>query len=450
MYKLILPFRYLIKRRISLLAVLAVALCVFVVVVVMTVLSGLTGELKRKYHSFIGDCVVSSKSLVGFVYYQEFMDVLDSADFVEAASAVIKSPALMNVTTHTGEVYRNWTKQLMGIDPVRHSRATGFGNWLKYHRDNVSQAFAPAYDPDLPGCVSGILEREWQSFLAATEGLPKITFETSCFPLTAKGALAKAGAGLVSTKTFYLSDRASVGLPRVDSDIVYVPFAQAQRLCGMDIGEKRVNEIHIKFKPNVDLQSGCTKVTALWDDFKRSKGRQRGADLLGRVRVQSWKTYQRAVISALETEQIMMVFVFALIGVIAVFIVFVVVYMIVSHKSKDIGILRSVGASRGEIMRLFLGFAVLLGLIGTAVGSIGGWWFLVRINDIEAWLFKHFEFQLWDRTVYAMGDIPNRIDIKLFSAIIISGIAASVFGALVPSIQAARRRPVETLQVSQL
>ena len=134
----------------------------------------------------------------------------------------------------------------------------------------------------------------------------------------------------------------------------------------------------------------------------------------------------------------------------AVFIVFVVVYMIVSHKSKDIGILRSVGASRGDIMKLFLGFAVLLGLIGTAVGAIGGWWFLVRINDIEAWLFEHFEFQLWDRTVYAMGDIPNRIDIKLFSAIIISGIAASVFGALVPSIQAARRRPVETLQVSQL
>ena len=64
MYKIILAFRYLLKRRISYFALFAVALCVFVVLVVMTVLSALTAEFKEKTHRISGDCIVSSKSLV--------------------------------------------------------------------------------------------------------------------------------------------------------------------------------------------------------------------------------------------------------------------------------------------------------------------------------------------------------------------------------------------------
>ena len=76
MYKLKLITRYLIKRRITHFAVLAVTLCVFIVVVVMTVMNGLVGGFKQKNHEFVGDCVVGTKSLVGFVYYEEFMDIL--------------------------------------------------------------------------------------------------------------------------------------------------------------------------------------------------------------------------------------------------------------------------------------------------------------------------------------------------------------------------------------
>jgi len=445
-----LPFRYLIKRRITYLAVLAVALSVFVVIVVMTVLSGLIGDIKQKYHFFLGDCVVNSKSLVGFAYYEQFMAKLDSADFVKAASPVIKAPALVTVTTHTGETYPNRTHQLMGIDPIRHSRVTGFGNWLKYHKDNVAEVFAPAYDPNLVGCVSGVAAHRWDVVRDAQNKPSKVSFDVTCFPLTAKGALARAGTGLISTKTFYISDRADVGLFRIDEETVYVPFEQAQMLCGMAGAEKRVNQIHIKFRPGVDLETGRRKVAALWSDFIKTNASKKYANLLSQVRVQSWKSYKRGIIAALDTEQAMMLFVFALVGTVAVFIVFVVFYMIVSHKSKDIGILKSIGVSSGETMLLFLYFAFLLGLLATAIGSIAGWQFLVHINQIEAWLYEHFEFRLWDQAIYPVGGIPNRPNAGLFVAIITSGIVASLIGALVPSIQAARRRPIETLQVSQI
>ncbi len=95
MYKILLSFRYLLKRRISYLAFLAVALCVFIVVVVMTVMTGLVSDFKQKNHSFAGDCVVGTESLVGFAYYEDFVKVLEQSGFIEAISPVIKSYALI-------------------------------------------------------------------------------------------------------------------------------------------------------------------------------------------------------------------------------------------------------------------------------------------------------------------------------------------------------------------
>ena len=455
MYKLILPFRYLIKKRITVLAVLAVALCVFVVIVVMTVLSGLTSGIKDKYHSFIGDCVVGSKSLVGFVYYEEFMDRLESTEFVQAVSPVIKSPVLVNIKMSTSQMYPNKMGQLMGIDPIRHSRVTGFGKWLKYHRRNVAKVFTSLNKLNLPGCVSVHAALGWQPDTDTDETLPEVTLEITALPLTGKGALARAGIGLINTRSFSVTDTAPVGLWRFDRDTIYVSFEEAQALCGMNIGLKRVNEIRIKFKPGVDVQAGRDKVAELWDDFlkttaSREYGDYLGHELLTQVKVQNWKTYQRDVISALDTERVMMLLIFSLIGFITVFIVFVVVYMIVSHKSKDIGILKSIGASSSNVAAVFLWFGFLVGVFGAGIGALGSWQFLVHINSIETWLFNHFKFRLWDQSIYPIGEIPNQIEAKLFSGIIVSGIVACLIGALVPSIQAARRRPIETLQVSQL
>ena len=79
-----------------------------------------------------------------------------------------------------------------------------------------------------------------------------------------------------------------------------------------------------------------------------------------------------------------------------------------------------------------------------------GWLFLLKINEIEGFLFKHFGFQLWDRTIYAIGDIPATIDLKVLVVIMVSAIAACLVGAFLPSWQAARLEAAETLQVSQL
>ncbi len=131
----------------------------------------------------------------------------------------------------------------------------------------------------------------------------------------------------------------------------------------------------------------------------------------------------------MEKEQVMMTLLFCLIGIITVFIILVIFYMIVTSKTKDIGILKSIGAVNADILEVFLGVAALIGIIGAAAGSFAGIIFLSYINTFENWLFKHFGFQLWDRTIYAIDSIPNKLEPKILAVILIAAITACLIGA---------------------
>ena len=265
MYKILLAFRYLLKRRVTYFAVLAVVLCVFIVVVVMTVMSGLVNDFEQKNHRFVGDCVVGTESLVGFAYYEDFVKILQRTDYVAAVSPVIKSFALVRIRG----TRQDFGLEIMGIEPAGFSKVTGFEESLYKNKNNISRTFKATYDPNLPGCVLGdLLAQEIENKYTGRGGISRMGFSISCFPLTAKGALAQAGTGLVNTKTFYYSDRSSSGLPRIDGAIIYLPFEQLQMLCGMGGPTKRVSWLHIKFKPDVKIPVGCEKIQDLWNKYQ--------------------------------------------------------------------------------------------------------------------------------------------------------------------------------------
>ena len=449
MYKLILAFRYLYRRRISFLALAAVALCVFIVVVVMTVMDGLVGDFKQKNHNYTGDCVVGTESLVGFAYYEDFARIAEKADYVEAVTPVIKSYVLVGAESSS----RNIGAELTGVDAAGFSRVTGFGRTLHYHKNDPSKAFNIKGDANLPGFVIGVdmwSARNEKGGYYYDPNPAATALSVTCFPLTAKGALAKAGTDMANTKTFYFSDCSQSGLARVDGAIIYLPFDEAQVLCGMNEPAKRASWIHIKFKQGTNIEEGCQKIREMWAKFCDEYKGKDNADLLSQVSVQSWKEHRRESIAGMEKEQAMLMMMFGLVGLTTVFIVYVVFYMIISHKTKDIGILKSIGASCGDVIVLFLGFAAGLGVIGSAVGVAGGMLFLRNINRIEGWLFERFGFQLWDRTIYAIGEIPHRLDLTMLVVVTGCAILACLAGAVLPSVGAARARPADVLQVSQL
>jgi lipoprotein-releasing system permease protein len=410
---------------------------------------GLLGDFKQKNHAFVGDCVISTDSIVGFAYYEEFEKILQGQEFVEAVSPVVKNFALVSLTGSE----QNYNEEIMGIDPVKHSRVTSWGQSLHFKKNDISNAFVPSYDPNLSGCIMGIdiwQQRDPNGQYVYGPKPEKIALVINAIPLTAKGVPAKSGTTMINAKTFYNTDFSHCGLATSDSSMIYIPLEQGQLLCGMDGGEKRISRLQIKFKAGVELESGRAKVIQLWKQFVQSKAGAPRADLLLNVSVKTWKEFMGAFVAAMEKEQTMLIFMFGLVGVTTVFIVFVVFYMIISHKTKDIGILKSLGASNINVVQLFLGFAFLLGVLASAAGAAGGWLFLLKINNIEGWLYEKFGFQLWDRTIYAIGQIPNQVDGKVLGIIIICAIAACLIGALIPSWQTARLKPAKILQVNQI
>ena len=271
----------------------------------------------------------------------------------------------------------------------------------------------------------------------------------NAFPLNIKGGLQRS-IDMVSSKSFYYSDDSHSGLVKVDGAVVYIPLEQAQILCGMDSPIKRVSSLHIKFTDGASVQSSVVKVRQFLNEFTAQNADKSGGNLFENVRVQSWQENRRSIIAPMEKEQTMMTMLFLMLGVITVFIVFVVLYMIISHKSKDIGILKSIGAPMSSILGIFQLFSVFIALIGSLIGSVSGWIFLYKVNDLEDWLYAHHGWQLWDRTVYAIGDIPNQVEPEVLAVIVGSAVLACMLGAVVPGLQAARKKPVQSLQVNQL
>ena len=450
MYKITLAFKYFIKRKITYFAVLAVTLCVFIVAVVMTVTTDLYGDFIEKNHSFAGDCVIGTDSLVGFAYYEDFVKILAQQKEIASVSPVIKSFALVRQRGSNEDD----AIEIMGIDPDTYSKVTGYANTLYYNRKNVSDVFKLSYDPNLTGCVLGdTMTRDDDIVYPDKSTVPGIRFSISCFPLNTYGALAQAGTDLVNSKTFYLSDLSNTGLPRVDGSIMYLPFDEAQKLCGMAgpaSPTKRISQIQIKFAPSVKIKKGAELVRSLWDKYKLEKQNETQAFLLNTVTVQSWKEFRRESIAPMENEQAELILMFGFVGLTTVFIVLVVFYMIISHKSKDIGILKSIGVSKRSIIELFSIFAFLVGLLSSVIGLFAGWIFLVNVNRIEDWLYHRYGFQLWNRNIYAIGDIPNRINFTVLAVVAVAAILACLIGAFFPSYQAARKAPADILQVNQL
>ncbi len=146
----------------------------------------------------------------------------------------------------------------------------------------------------------------------------------------------------------------------------------------------------------------------------------------------------------------MLTILFAMLGIITVFVIFVVFYMIIAHKTRDIGIMKSIGISSWSVVSIFLMFAGMVGIVGSAIGASAGCAFLVKINDMEDWLFANYKWQLWNREIYAIGEIPHDIEFNVIAVIVLCAIGAALLGAFVPGVQAGFKRPVEVLQVNQV
>ena len=258
-----------------------------------------------------------------------------------------------------------------------------------------------------------------------------------------------------NTATFLVVDDARTDVASIDSSIVYLPFDTLQLLndLGPEYGAEdnrlinpaRTRQIHIKVSQNIQgeaqLRRVRDRIQDLWVDFLE-RCPWAGRD----VEVRTWRQQQAGVVEPIETQRTLTVIMFGIISMVSVVLIFVIFYMIVFQKTKDIGVLKAVGASNSGVAWIFLAYGAAIGLVGSILGTIGGYYFVLYINQIQDAIDKWFGFRVWDREVFIFEKIPNEVQLSSALLIVAGAIAAGLIGALIPAMRAARMQPVEALR----
>jgi lipoprotein-releasing system permease protein len=169
------------------------------------------------------------------------------------------------------------------------------------------------------------------------------------------------------------------------------------------------------------------------------------------VMIDDWKDRNRAYVTALKVERMMMRMILLLIIAIAVMNIISGLVMLVKNKGRDIAILRTMGASRGSAMRIFIMAGAAIGGFGTLAGLILGIVFAVYIDpiqDVIQWAFSLFNpgERLFDAEVYELARLPAKVEWGEVMVIAAFGFIMSVLVTLPPSWRASRLDPVEALR----
>jgi lipoprotein-releasing system permease protein len=261
--------------------------------------------------------------------------------------------------------------------------------------------------------------------------------------------------GATPTPNFYwIVDDSRTQLWQFDAKTVYVPFDVLQKDLGMQrreledpetkkpvIEEARTSDINIKVKPGVDLQLAKEKVQSIVADYYPAV-----LEPDGPIGVETWEESNATWIGAVEKEKGLVTFLFGMISIVAIFLIFCIFYMIVVEKTKDIGIIKSVGSTSTGVAGIFLGYGLAIGIVGAFAGLGLGWFIVHYINEIHTFMGRYLGIVIWNPEVYAFDTIPNTMNPHEAFWILVVAIASSVLGALVPAIRAARMNPVEALR----
>ena len=164
------------------------------------------------------------------------------------------------------------------------------------------------------------------------------------------------------------------------------------------------------------------------------------------IRVADWTQSNNSFFGAVQVEQNVMFLILTLIIIVAAFNVVSSLIMMVKDKTRDIAVLRTIGAGRGAIMRIFLMCGASVGVTGTLVGTLLGVVFCVNIDRIRLWIQALTGANLFNPTVYYLEHLPEKLEWDQVLQVVLMALALSLLATLYPSWRAARTDPVEALR----
>ncbi len=224
-------------------------------------------------------------------------------------------------------------------------------------------------------------------------------------------------------KTYHVVALFDVGMYEYDNSFIYVPLKAAQ----------------IFFRTG-DAVSNL-QVYVSNPDRAHATGREIAETLGGNVRIVDWQQANSTLFNAVEIERNVMFLILTLIIVVAAFNIVSSMIMMVKDKGRDIAILRTMGASRGMVLRIFMLSGASIGVVGTLAGLLLGVVFTENIEAIREFVQRILGTNLFAAEIYFFTRIPARIDTREVATVVIMALALSFLARLYPSWRAARLAP---------
>lgn len=409
---LLIGLRYIrAKRRnhfisfISMASMLGIALGVAVLITVLSVMNGFDHQIRLRFFEMIPEVTVVSRIDQTDDLWQKTIQTTRQLPGVVGISSYVSGNAvLMQGAVMSG-------LELRGITPKEEVMTSGLAKVMVLGQ----------LDSLVPGDYHIIIGQTLAQRLGVTIG-DSITVFTPQINVTLLGSFPLHRQFTVSG-IFHTSE--SFGL---DTAVAYIDKTDAKKLFARGQG---VSGIHVKVQDIYDALGVTDQLNAV---------------LPPAFVVSNWTQTAGAFFSALKMEKTMMFVILLLIIAVAVFNLVSSLVMLVNDKRSDIAILRTIGATPGMILRVFIIQGAVIGAIGTLLGVIGGVILSLNATALTAYLEHLFHVQFISSNVYIIDFLPSEIhvaDVILVSAI---ALALSFIATLYPAWVASRTQPAEALR----
>jgi len=553
MYASQLSNRYLTSRIIPFIAVAAVGLCVALVIIVVSVMSGFLEMVKVSGKSLTGDVVVS-RPITGIPAYAELIREIEALPEAEAASPIVETFGLLRMPYGSGDGGKQVEMvEVWGIEPESLDRVLGYRSKLYWKRPSEAEIATvsetdprrdPFFDREAEGMalrakdgtdgvvlgieISPFNRRQRDGSYRTTD--PRTGGQSAAYfmantedvlltlvPVSDSGSLSGE-----KKRRFSIVNEVQSGLYAVDESRVFMPLAAAQEMLLLDArpvmsrtefdengrpkelgtGPARATTIAVRAKHGVDPDTLRDAVERAYVRFYQrvtaDPGQLVDPPFPDSVDISTWEQRLANFIGPVEKERELMRTLFSIVYVVCAGLVLAIFWSIVQEKTRDIGILRAVGASRSGVLWIFLRYGLLIGIVGSIVGALLAWAVVDNINAIHdllgtpapAWLqvlawigvaaslalavmgmvrasalqavvwvfitlglaavalvlLQHRGFLVWDPSVYYFSRIPSSLDMNTVVTTMIGGVVFSVIGASIPAARAADTDPVKSLR----